>query len=984
MNYARATWQIDQEMKEMINPGDFRILVVEDSAVQAEILRRILAEQGYQVSVAENGSKALEQIRETRPSLVISDVMMPIMDGYKMCQEIKHDDRLKNIPVILLTDLSDPKDVIKGVISEADNYVTKPYNAKLLLSRIESLLTNPPQVDYTIQTDPLELTYGRESYLLTSRPRQILNLLISTYENAVHQRQELVEAQNNLVSVNDELETMLRELRESEHRFSVLVQMIPDIVYRIDSQGRFTFVNNAVRGLGLEPEDLIGKHFSEIVLPTDIESVSSEYVLPKYRGKITGPEGAPKLFDERRTGERATRNLEVRLIRKQRGDIRPAEMESIGTDFISVEVNSSGMYEVIPGTADTQLVGSMAVALDHQRAAGSIGTVGAIRDITDRKLAEAALLRSEERFRLLVQTAGNVIMLLSPDNLILEWNHEAEIVFGQDRDAVLGKDFLNLFTPEAQNLTMAAGLRDVLSGKTVRDLEAWVTSPDAGTFRMLWNMNLLSNKDDRPVALVIVGQDVTEWKKAEEDRLKAMADAELSRVSAKTALETMDGMKDAVVITSPDGKILQSNKSFAESYGLYSQAVGTFIGDYVVEGEENLRDRLRKCSLDNPYIDNLECVVMGKDRTVIPVLVNATFLTASQYEPARIIAVLRDISVIKKYERDLQQRNKELEALYRISSAIAGTTEIGELYGNLVDTIQGLPLLVAFKVVALFTVEGELMELVPHPSHSQEFAGNHRGMTVGQCLCGCVAHKGTMLVCRDGRSDQRHTYTCQVSESHGHIILPLRFGKETKGVLCLSSPSGFEMNQRIEYTLLAIAGEIGLAIANVRLQEKTKALSLEDPLTGIANRRLLDLILEKTIARADRFGEELSVIMADIDHFKLYNDTFGHQEGDKVLCQVASILSEETRKTDLVVRFGGEEFLVLLPDADLNQAKNKAESIRLSIETKSSVCASLGVASYQSGLTTKDSLILRADQALYEAKRGGRNRVCASDVDDGT
>ena len=120
--------------------------------------------------------------------------------------------------------------------------------------------------------------------------------------------------------------------------------------------------------------------------------------------------------------------------------------------------------------------------------------------------------------------------------------------------------------------------------------------------------------------------------------------------------------------------------------------------------------------------------------------------------------------------------------------------------------------------------------------------------------------------------------------------------------------------------------------------------------------------------------------MSDIDHFKRYNDTYGHLDGDKALCDVATIFSKVTRKTDLVARYGGEEFVILVPDADLEQASKKAESIRLIVQNKTPVTISSGVASYKRGGDTKEKLLLRADQALYQAKHSGRNRICVNDA----
>jgi PAS domain S-box-containing protein len=269
----------------MLDHQNLEILVVEDSGIQAEILRRKLMDAGYQVTMARNGAKALATIRQEKPALIISDIVMPVMDGYKMCHEIKHDEELKDIPVILLTELSNIRELIKGLDAKADHYVAKPYDVQLLLDRIDAILSNPFRVSELPAWEPLEIEYAGEAHVITSGREEILNFLISTYENAVHQNRQLIQVQKSLKGLNEELDLKLTELQVSEERFSILVQMIPDIVYRIDANGRFTFINDAVKRLGFQPEALIGKHFGEIILPADVAAVSREHVIPLYAGK---------------------------------------------------------------------------------------------------------------------------------------------------------------------------------------------------------------------------------------------------------------------------------------------------------------------------------------------------------------------------------------------------------------------------------------------------------------------------------------------------------------------------------------------------------------------------------------------------------------------------------------------------------------------------------------------------------------------------
>ena len=178
----------------------------------------------------------------------------------------------------------------------------------------------------------------------------------------------------------------------------------------------------------------------------------------------------------------------------------------------------------------------------------------------------------------------------------------------------------------------------------------------------------------------------------------------------------------------------------------------------------------------------------------------------------------------------------------------------------------------------------------------------------------------------------------------------------------------------------------GLARANVVLKQREVRMveaALTDVLTGVGNRRKLEQALAAEIARARRSGDALSAIMADIDHFKRVNDEFGHGGGDKVLAAFGAMLLAQTRPTDVVARFGGEEFVLLLPHTELAQAAAKAEQIRTALAAQitapmpRAVTVSFGVAQLADGEDAA-SFIGRADAALYAAKEGGRNRVMAA------
>ena len=355
-----------------------KILVVEDSPTQAVLLRVLLQKNGYEAKVAVNGKEGVDEAREDKPDLIISDIRMGVMDGFEMCRAIKADERFRDIPVVLLTSLSDSRDVMRGLEVGADYYLTKPYNEEHLLSKVRSILEVPLSQKIVETEQGLEIAFEGENHVIHATRIQMLNLLLSTYENAIQKNRDLVEAQHDLEELNERLEKNMYELQASEERFKTIVKTVPDIIYRLDPDGNIIFVNEAVSLLGYDPKDLLGLHFSTLILPTDLESVSSSSVLPEYSGKTTGENAAPKLFDERRTGERMTLGLEVRLVSKGGKTVGLGLLGTVGRDEIVCEVNSSGLYAINPNAENKIL----------------IGTVGVIRDITVRKQVEEELRKA--------------------------------------------------------------------------------------------------------------------------------------------------------------------------------------------------------------------------------------------------------------------------------------------------------------------------------------------------------------------------------------------------------------------------------------------------------------------------------------------------------------------------------------------------------------------------------------------------------------
>lgn len=190
------------------------ILVVEDSLMQREVLKRTLTEAGYNTLAASDGSEGLELTKKFLPTLVITDIAMPRMNGYELCRSIKNSALLKNISVILLTELSEPEDIINGLECDADNFILKPYNNESLFKRIDYLLATKDLMNEEVFEFGIEFNFAGKSYIIKSDRRQILNLLLSTYESALCKSRELVNAQSELKDKTRELEQLNRNLEQ--------------------------------------------------------------------------------------------------------------------------------------------------------------------------------------------------------------------------------------------------------------------------------------------------------------------------------------------------------------------------------------------------------------------------------------------------------------------------------------------------------------------------------------------------------------------------------------------------------------------------------------------------------------------------------------------------------------------------------------------------------------------------------------------------
>ncbi len=237
------------------------------------------------------------------------------------------------------------------------------------------------------------------------------------------------------------------------------------------------------------------------------------------------------------------------------------------------------------------------------------------------------------------------------------------------------------------------------------------------------------------------------------------------------------------------------------------------------------------------------------------------------------------------------------------------------------------------------------------------------------------------------------TETCPVPEeeliAHGKsrslVSVPLVSKSSIQGLLCLDDfiPRFFDKNRISQ--ILVLASFAAISIENAKFHEETHQLAINDSLTGLNNRRYFDKVLPQEYERAHREGLPFSLMMIDVDNFKLFNDTHGHHLGDRILATIGRVLRRTLRSIDFAFRYGGEEFVVILPDTDLASAHKVAERIRQRVMAESRkllrapgdrpVTVSVGISCFPRDAACSMTLLAMADQLLYQAKRAGRNRV---------
>lgn len=334
----------------------------------------------------------------------------------------------------------------------------------------------------------------------------------------------------------------------------------------------------------------------------------------------------------------------------------------------------------------------------------------------------------------------------------------------------------------------------------------------------------------------------------------------------------------------------------------------------------------------------------------------------------------------------LERRNEELRALVEIGKALTSSLDLQEILSVIMERVSTLLKPRVWSLLMIDETTGELVfEIAISPA-----ADRLKGVRLkkGEGIAGWVALHGEALLIPDVSGDPR--FTSQIDKTtdfttRSIVCVPVRSKSRILGVVeIINSLDEGAFTEGDLQLLSTIADYAAIAIENARYVQKIRELVITDELTGLYNSRHFHEIVDREVARAQRYQAQLSLVFIDLDYFKKVNDTHGHLVGSRLLTDIGHLIARNIRKVDMAVRYGGDEFVIVLPNTPKNGAftlvsnlrqKIKAHSFTASKGQRISITASFGIATFPDDAQTKLDLIRLADKAMYEVKETTRDGI---------
>jgi diguanylate cyclase (GGDEF)-like protein len=446
-----------------------------------------------------------------------------------------------------------------------------------------------------------------------------------------------------------------------------------------------------------------------------------------------------------------------------------------------------------------------------------------------------------------------------------------------------------------------------------------------------------------------------------------------NRVAKKRGTEylSIDLIPDPFLVLQPDGSIVDANKHCSALLGIeHALLIGRNFKDL------NKLNKLWK-KIDQAILNRKEAIVhVSYDNMDFEVCI---FPFETGHEEYLLRINFKDISNFLRLERELLKRNKELIIINNLSNAFISSRNLDLVIADLMEKVL---LITDFHTGWILLKENNRLTLKSSRGVSPGF---QQMIEKGSLAALCAETMATGNPLNVLEASDIGKISCLREEGIVFlVILPLVSEKTPKGLFFLASRAVMDFNFDFASLLALVANHVSLIIGKIKLFQEARLLSITDGLTGLHNTRYFYRCLDLEIARSNRYDNPFSLMLFDIDNFKQLNDNYGHQAGDKVLRELANIFKSISRETDTLVRYGGEEFIIILPNTSEDETISLADRIRHAVEENTfivdikervKITLSGGIASYPRNAGDAKALLNAADTALYAAKSAGKNVV---------
>ncbi len=457
---------------------------------------------------------------------------------------------------------------------------------------------------------------------------------------------------------------------------------------------------------------------------------------------------------------------------------------------------------------------------------------------------------------------------------------------------------------------------------------------------------------------------------------------------------------NGIVICNSQGRIEWANPAFAKMSGyMFGETLGQNLWQFGMSEQDDSHQQAVWATVHSGRVWQGEIARRRKDGSQYFEEQTITPISDQQGAFFYCVAIKQDITERKKAEEalhkanaqltrglvDMEQRAQEISLLNEMGSLLQSCTSVEEAYAVVANFAQ---LLFIHEAGALYLLNASrnLVEAVSAWGFPTEEAVKRTfepddcwALRRGQAHLLDETHAG--LPCNHLDNPSPANSLCIPLIAQGEVLGILHL--QSAGQSSDSAVAGDGLSDSKQRLAQVLADSVALVLANLKLRETLRHQSIRDPLTGLFNRRYMEETLDREMSRASRHQHPLGVIMLDVDHFKSFNDTFGHHGGDTLLAELGKFLRTHIRGADIACRYGGEEFALILPEASLGIAYQRAEQIRQEVKNLrvqhrgqplGAISLSLGVAMFPEHGATGEAILRMADAALYRAKREGRDR----------